>query len=237
MIHIYRDNAVHFYNAPAFEVVVYLLAQSAIVNYHDLLEAVFGQVLTDEISWRLLPLGVHPPVDPIQYLAGTAPGTSPRDSAVDDFLRNLSEAASSLEEQDIDTGRLMTIVDINLSSVKKLTSADIVVGVQASASAQDPFLVTKRLDPNRSHPYRMTEVIEKLREREIKINSRDFMAITWKHGLAQKEAYCWMDQHSGQKKWSPSLVEFFAGLTSTDLKQARSEYAVHQGEQRKRHRS
>jgi hypothetical protein len=58
LLSVYRDNAVHFYNAPGFGVVIYSLAQTSIVNYRDILRAVFGQELADEINWQLMPLGV-----------------------------------------------------------------------------------------------------------------------------------------------------------------------------------
>ena len=60
---IYRDNAVHFYNAADFSVMLYALAQTSIINYRDVLLGVFGTRLENEISWQLLPLGIRPPID------------------------------------------------------------------------------------------------------------------------------------------------------------------------------
>jgi len=68
-----RDAAVHFYNAPHFGVVMYSLAKTSIINYRDVLRSVFKQELADEISWRLLPIGVEPPSDLISYLRGPRP--------------------------------------------------------------------------------------------------------------------------------------------------------------------
>jgi len=64
----YRDNSVHFYNAKGFEVVVYALAQTSIKNFRDLMEATFDQRLEDAINWKLLPLGIKPPVDLVEYI-------------------------------------------------------------------------------------------------------------------------------------------------------------------------
>lgn len=62
----YRDNATHFYNRPGFGVLVYALAQQSILNYVTLLRDVLGVSLSAEITWHLLPLGLQPPLDPIE---------------------------------------------------------------------------------------------------------------------------------------------------------------------------
>jgi hypothetical protein len=59
----YRDNAVHFYNANDFGVLVYALAQTSVINFKDLLDKFFAVNLENEISWQLLPIGLKPPVE------------------------------------------------------------------------------------------------------------------------------------------------------------------------------
>ena len=53
----YRDASVHFYSVADFGVVFYALAQTCIMNYRDLSEAVFGRRLEDRVVWALLPFG------------------------------------------------------------------------------------------------------------------------------------------------------------------------------------
>ena len=55
----YRDNAVHFYNAKDFGIVLYALSQTSIKNFRDFLETAFGLKLEAEINWQLLPLGIR----------------------------------------------------------------------------------------------------------------------------------------------------------------------------------
>ena len=66
----YRDNAVHFYNVRDFGVVLYALAQTSIMNYRDLLHHSFGINLEDIVNWRLIPIGIRPPIDVVSYIAG-----------------------------------------------------------------------------------------------------------------------------------------------------------------------
>jgi len=66
----YRDNAVHFYNAEDFGSVLYNLAQTSIVNLKDVLKSVFNVDLSKDITWQLLPVGLNPPIDPLQYIGG-----------------------------------------------------------------------------------------------------------------------------------------------------------------------
>jgi hypothetical protein len=111
----YRDNAVHFYNAPGFGTLLYALAQTCIVNLKDLLKAFFDIDLANEITWQLLPLGLDPPIDPVQYMAGTAaPGRA--NTAVKQFLAELAKSTQALESQRIDTARLLTVFTVKLVS-------------------------------------------------------------------------------------------------------------------------
>lgn len=64
---------------------------------------------------------------------------------MDDFIRRLSEEISAVEELGGDTGKVFTVFDVSLRTVKKMESADVVVGV----SDRDPgtFVVQRPLDP------------------------------------------------------------------------------------------
>lgn len=221
----FRDNAVHFYNAAGFGSVVYLLAQTSITNYHDLLFAIFGEDLSEEITWQLLPLGLRSPINPVRYLAGERPASIRPNTAVDEYLRSLSEAAKELEDIGGDAGRFVTIYDVHLSSVKKLESADIVVGV--AADVDERVLVTRKLDPNRSHPYRFKRLMAHMSEKGVSISEHEFQAIAWKHDLRHDQRYCWTDEDSGLVKWSGEVVGFVRRLDADALQTAVQDYRQH----------
>jgi hypothetical protein len=222
---VYRDNAVHFYNAVGFGVIIYSLAQTGIVNYRDVLRVVFGQELADEINWQLMPLGISPPVDPVSYLGGTRPGGR-QNAAVDEYLQANLRATKELEFEGIDTGRLLTLFDVSLQSTKKIEKADIVVGVGGGGGAA-PVLVTRKMDPNVTHPYRQKEVIGKLASTHGgKITTHVFQAIIWRHQCKTNDAMCWQDTSSGLVKWSPEVITLIKGLSAKEIETEKREYAA-----------
>ena len=198
---------------------MYLLAQTAVSNYHDLLEAIFKESLKEKINWQLLPLGIEAPVDPIVYLAGKRPKGSRGSAAVDEFLRKLSDATSELETEGIDAARLMTIYDVSLNSIKKLEAADIVVGVQEDTS-EGRLLVTRRMDPNKSHPYRQMDALRKLQEEGREMTTHQFQAVVWKTKLRDDPRYCWIEESTQTKKWSSEILTVMRSLSELDIEEA-----------------
>jgi len=162
LIGTYRDNAVHFYNAGGFGVLMYALAQTCVKNFRDLLYEVFGFKLEDEISWQLLPLGIQPPIDPISYIAGATQQTPSRTGAIDQYIAELAHAVEDVEATGGDTGRLLTIFSVKLESMKKIEKADLIVGVKPTDGSRGPLAVVRVQDPNLSHPLRQKDVLARV---------------------------------------------------------------------------
>ena len=137
LLSIYRNNAVHFYNAKDFGVVLYALAQTSIKNFRDLLQDSFGISLENEINWQLLPIGIRPPIDAVSYISGKS-GTKMTE-AVRQFLSELAVSVEELKEADEDTGRLLTIFNVKLESIKKIGDADAVVAVEKGMIQDGPL--------------------------------------------------------------------------------------------------
>ena len=108
----YRDKCIHFYNKPGFGALLYSLAQTCVVNLSDFIREVFGRDLSDEITMSLLPLGLAPPVDPVQFLRASAEGDASR--PVQQFSKRLRDLVADLDEQGHDTGRLLTPFQVKL---------------------------------------------------------------------------------------------------------------------------
>ena len=210
----YRDNAVHFYNDPAFSIIVYSLAQTSILNFRDVATHVFGKDISDEITWRIMPLGTRNPIDPIEYMSGkTSDGGRRHSKAIQDFLAFLKEQTTALDAEGIDSSRLLTIFDVTLKSVKKVDQADIVAGV-TSEELTDSVIVQRRVDPNVSHPYRQKELLPKLKKG---ITPHTFQAIAFTYDLKDKPEYCWRDKTTGLVKWSPMTIKFVDDLTNAEV--------------------
>jgi len=223
----YRDNAVHFYNEKKFGVVVYALAQTAITNFRDLLDKVFGQVLEEEITIHLLPLGVYPPVDVVSYISGQAAGRQPS-AAVQQFLSELAEAANEIKQANGDTGRLMTIFNVKLESVKKIGDADVVVGVGGGDEASGPLAVVRTQDPNVTHPLRQSDIVGQIPMVQGRpFTGYVFQAIAWKHQLKSNPQYCWQAREGVLTRYSRDVVPYISRLTDADVTAALTDYRQH----------
>ena len=222
MLAVYRDNVVHFYNTSGFGTIIYSLAQTSIVNFRDVLKAAFKQELGDEMNWALLPLSVSPPIDPIHYLK-SRPASSPGRTAIDQFLKSLRDATIELENSGLDTSRLFTVFDVSLQSIKKIEQADIVVGVGAAA-ATDPVIVTRRIDPNISHPHRRKDVLVKLVQIGVSLGPYEFDACVRHFELRDDPRYCWRDKDTDLTKWSPETIVYLQRLTPEQVEEAKTAY-------------
>jgi hypothetical protein len=223
LIGTYRDNAIHFYNAKDFGVVLHALAQTSIKNFRDFLEAAFNIRLEDEINWQLMPLGVRPPIDIISYISGKS--GSNMTNAVRQFLSELASAVDELNQTGQDTGRLLTIFNVKLESVKKIGDADVTVGIKKVEGEDAPLTVVRIQDPNFTHPLRQKDVLEKIGTlHDIRFTSYVFQAIVWKYELKNKSQYCWQAREGVLIKYSSDIVTFISRITAADLRATVTDY-------------
>ncbi len=231
---VYRDGAVHFYNAPGFEILIYSLSQTAITNFRDVLRDSFGYELADEIGWRILPLGTEPPVDPIAYLSGARKGGRATQTAVNRFLTGLQARMRQLDAVGVSTQRLLTIHDVALQSVKKVEHADVVIGVDASVGGGNPVLIERPTDPKLSHPLRQNQLLKEVGELHGKLfTSWDFYAVREHLGLGTQQHLCYRDEEVGLTRWSRAAVSVIKRLPRTELGAAREAHRSHLRERRR----
>jgi hypothetical protein len=231
MIKVYRDNVIHFYNEKDFEIMLYSLFQTSIQNYRELYEHYFGKDLADEICIKLLPLSFRPPLDPIQIFSKFR-GSS-KNPAIGNFLAELSSALTRLEEKGIDTGRLMTLWDVKIESCKKITNADILVGITGDEST-DAIVIERKSDPNLSHPLLASDIYSTPKKKGIigalygiPFNSYVFQAILAEFKLKEKPLYTWKDVRSGSYRYSRELVAYIKKLSEEEVQRAISNYKKH----------
>lgn len=223
----YRDSAVHFYNADGFGVVIYALARTAIENYRDLVEAAFAIDIADEMNWELMPLGMRAPLGPIDYLQRGAGSSAP--AAVREYIEVVKEAVAELEDAGADTGRFLTTFYVSLQSIKKISKADLVVGVSAGGDQTNPVLVSRRVDPNISHPLREKDVLAQVGAElhGVRFTPYTFRAAVFQNGWRQRGELCWQHEETGLTTWSREIVALLNGLTGNQLRAAREAYSAH----------
>lgn len=224
----FRDNAVHFYSQTGFGAVIYALAQTSIVNYRDLLSESFHMELAEHINWSLLPLGISPPVDPVEYIAGKAGSAKQLTAAVRQFLLTLASAADEVKKAGGDTGRLLTVFNVKLESTKKIQKADVLVGVEKQTTVAGPLTIVRTVDPNLSHPLRQKGVVAQIADLHgIKFTPHVFQAILWKYKLKEDRVYCWRATEGVLTKYANDIVPRIRQLTKTDVEAALAEYRAH----------
>lgn len=230
MLNTYRNNAVHFYTAKNFGTIIYSLAQTSIVNFRDLLAEVFGVHIEEEITWSLMPLGLHCPVDPITYLSDDSSRKTAANAPVTQFLTELASALKEVESQGLDSGRLMTVFRMKLESVKKVEHADVVAGVQASSGGQGtgPLVIEKRFDPNDPNWVRRKEILEKITELHGRcFTSYTFEAVIWHNKIKENSRLCWISEEGVLTKYSKETVAFIKRLPKKQVDEAISAYKEH----------
>jgi|YNPBryantNP2012_1023418.scaffolds.fasta_scaffold11245_2 hypothetical protein len=235
MLSIYRDNAVHFYNATGFGSIIYALAQTSIVNLKDLFEHAFSVRLADEITWHLLPLGLQPPIDPIQYIAQQPATGKEASAAVRQFLTELAKSTEELEASGADTARFLTVFSVKLESTKKIERADVVVGVQAQTAGSGPLVVTRTADPNVTHPLRARDVVERIGNLHgQKFTTFVLQAILSEHGLKSRPEYCWKAAEGVLVKYSHDVVAYIKRLSQAEAEAAVAGYKSKMKRRRRR---
>lgn len=229
-IALYRDNSVHFYNDKDFGVLIYSLAQTSVNNYRDILLRVFQRDLREEVSWRLLPLGTRAVADPVEFLKSKKVEGSKQNRAVRDYLQVISDQKEELAKNGVDDSRFLTLFKVNFQSAKKITDADIVVGVEAATGDDSERIVERKIDPNKTHPYRMNDILKKLK---TPTTSHRFQAVTRMHGLREDPRYCWRDETGMVTRWSGDTIRYLNDLTSEELDAAVENYSRHLRERKR----
>ena len=232
----YRNNAVHFYNETGFEIVIYGLAQTSIVNFRDLVAASFDKDIASEVNISLLPLSFGASPDPITFLRQPEmPGRKP---AVAEFLRIISDTTSDLEKDGVDTGRFLTVFQVHLQSTKKIQSADVVAGISAD-NPKGILLVAKKIDPNNSHPHPRKKILQLVGEHinGVKFTSRTFDALVWRYSLKANESLCWHNESNNTYQYSPELASHLRSYSKVNIDDALKAYSTHIGDSLKAKRA
>jgi hypothetical protein len=220
----YRDRAIHLYNAPGIGTLIHPFLQQNVLNYRDFMLDVFNKDLADSMTWQLLPLGATAPSEAVRFMKVDTAATTADE--VGDFIDELRKLIANAESAGSDVSRIATVYDINLQSVKKVTSADFSVAVSTGAGGQ---VVIKKTDPNQTHPFSMTELLDKVnaKRKGRPLTTYDHQAVCWKESLRDNAKYAWKHSNGATHVWSGDAVTHLASLTDAQYDAARAEYGKH----------
>jgi hypothetical protein len=221
----YRNNSIHYYNQKGFDVIIYGLAQTSIINYRDLLLSIFKIDVANQMNINLLPLSFGTQPDPIQFLQHSK-NNPPKSKEIAQFLAEISNIAQYLDARNLDLGRFLTVFKVNIQSVKKISAADFVVGVQSTADSMTPVYIERRIDPNVSHPESQTNVLEALggNVNSVKFGAFQFQAIIWKYDVRNKPHLCWRSNNGALTRYSLEIISFIKKLSQQEIEDAIKDY-------------
>lgn len=213
----YRDRAIHLYNAQGLGAVIYPFLQQNVLNYRDFMLAKFKKDLADSMTWQLLQLGATAPADAVQFMKVDRNATMVAE--VEEFINELRELVDAAENLGGDMTRVATVYDINVQSVKKMSSADLVVAVSPTADGQ---VAVRKTDPSQTDPYSATELLNKVNARQL--TSYEIQAICWKESLRDNAKYAWKHSNGATHVWSGDAFSYLASLSDQRYDDVRSEY-------------
>ena len=153
----YRNKTIHLYVSENLGTILYMFLQQSIINYRDFVLAVFGKDLADDITWTLLPLAATTPSELVRSLRVDGDGGSTQ--VVEEFIGDLRRIIAEAEDLGADMGRIAVVQEYNMQSGKKISRADFQVAINSDASAT---VVQRKTDPNETHPYSATELIDRV---------------------------------------------------------------------------
>lgn len=222
----YRNKTIHLYVTDDLNTILYMFLQQSIVNYRDFVLDVFGKDLADDITWTLLPLAASTPSDAIRSLRVDAKKGSAQ--VVEDFLNNLRSIVGKAEEAGADMGRIAIVQEYNLQSGKKISRADLEVAIDQGAATT---IVQRKVDPNETHPYSATQLIERAnraRKNGRKLTIYDLTCMAWKHNMRDKSKFAWRGTHNPTHVWSGDALSFLKNQTDEEFDRVRAEYKQYQ---------
>lgn len=220
----FRNNAAHLYSDPGFDALINAFAQTSLLNYREILLHVFGTDIAKRVSLALRPLSFGIDLDPIAYIR-RARADSKISASTASIIYAINEAVESLEEGGIDTACFLTVYKVHFESVKKISRADLVVGVDNERSGGDALMVHRRFDPNDPNWVREKDILAEITDLHgIPFNQHTCRALIWKLDIKSKPHYCWIAQEGVLTKYSREVIALFRRLSKADVEQAIQEY-------------
>ena len=222
----FRNRAIHLYNTQGLGAVIHPFLQQNVLNYRDFMLARFKKDLADSMTWQLLPLGATAPAEAVRFMRTDSGATTAVE--VRHFVDALRTIMDEAEAAGGEMSRVATLYDINMQSVKKMSSADIVVAIDPEGEGQ---IVERKTDPNQTHPYTMTTLLlaanKKRKGREL--TSYDFQAMSWKNAFRDDAKYAWTHSKATGvgTLWSGAMLHHITKMGDGDYDKARIEYRAH----------
>ena len=130
LINEYRNNIIHFYNEAAMEPIIFSLLTKNCISYCQFMKEFFNVNPADLENIFIMPIGFKLPFNPIDYLKKDNNNNISKETLK--FLNNVVYLDGELEKKKIKDSVLVQY-NLNLVSVKKQETSDLIVGISDSS--------------------------------------------------------------------------------------------------------
>lgn len=131
LINEYRNNIMHFYNETSMEPIIFSLLTKNCMSYCDFMKDFFSVNPVDLENIFIMPIGFKLPFNPIDYLKKEKASKGTMSVEMIEFLNHIVAFDNELESEKI-TDSVLVQYNLNLVSVKKQATSDLVVGISAN---------------------------------------------------------------------------------------------------------
>lgn len=137
LIDTYRNSNVHFFEEE-LDSAIFMLLSKSLLNYNEFLINYFNVDLTEENNLIILPIGFKVPFNPVEFL------NKDYNDNNNDFVSEIIKTIKYLNDEGIEESIIVGF-DTLLSSVKKVTNADIIAAIDAENKKAIPVTKAYRL--------------------------------------------------------------------------------------------
>lgn len=130
LINEYRNNIMHFYNETSMEPIIFSLLTKNCMSYCDFMKEFFSVNPADLENIFIMPIGFKLPFNPIDYLKKETASKGTLSVEMIEFLNHIVAFDNELEKEKV-TDSVLVQYNLNLVSVKKQTTSDLVVGISS----------------------------------------------------------------------------------------------------------
>ncbi|OGR07753.1 MAG: hypothetical protein A2511_03480 [Deltaproteobacteria bacterium RIFOXYD12_FULL_50_9] len=193
-----RDEAVHlvFSQIPRD---VLCLFQAGVINYHKRLNKWFGMSISERIPVGMMSIVYDIPPEQCDLANKRLRRELGRDAAtfLSRYCTQLKYEFDNLQRP----AEFSIGIEYRLVLTKKQDEADILLSTGPTNSGATQIIEVPK-DPSKSHPFRQTEVIEKVKSsiNTLEINQHDIQCVNKVHGIKQRSEYF----YQGKVKGSPA---------------------------------
>lgn len=178
MLNTYRSTNVHYYTKE-LDPVIFMIIYKSVLDYNKFANQHFGVSLVDKDNLIVLPIGFRLPIDPVKFLTKEY-----KKKSSNTFVESLIDQIKQLQAENVDECLLIGL-DLNLTSAKNITNADIVAAID-NVNAQiaiakelcltnNPNAPVARVDEQQiyeRYPLRNADVKEQIKNKrpDLKLN-------------------------------------------------------------------